>query len=118
MKYKILTIVFLIVFIYSKKTISQERNGGEWNRNSNSGQFQMPLMSVKGQLLDSETKVGLSYASISIFTTDLTLISGGISNENGKFRVEIDPKEMIKRIRENRLSQKEDKKRNNFFKEI
>ena len=61
-------------------------------------------MSLKGKLLDSESNEGLSYATISIFTKDSILISGGISDESGKFRIEFQPRDVIKKIRENRTS--------------
>jgi len=119
MYYKFSLVTFFILLIGVNKNYSQQRSGGQWNRSSLGNQFQIPVMSFKGKLLDSETKDDLSYASISILTIDSILISGGISDEKGKFNVEIDPKEMMKKIRENRLSKTENERRDlSLFAEI
>jgi len=111
MKIKILIIVLLLCFINPSKSISQSRSNGQWNRGSVGSQWQIPLI-VSGKLLDSDTKQSLSFASITIFTKDSILISGGISEENGKFRVEINLMEMMKKIRESRLTQTQERNRN------
>ena len=63
----------------------------------------MQNWSVKGKITDSESNQGLSFATVSIFTIDSILVSGGISDENGKFKIEIDPRKMMEKIRENRV---------------
>ena len=97
-KHYILT--FLLLF--SLELFSQGRP--QWSQSS-SQNFQMSTMSLKGKLLDSESNEGLSFASISIFTKDSILVSGGISDENGKFKIEFNPRDVMKKIRENRTSQ-------------
>ena len=59
-------------------------------------------MSLKGRLIDIETGEGLSYATISINTVDSILVSGGISDDNGKFKIDIDPRKMFEKIRSER----------------
>ena len=78
---------YLLAFflLFSLELFSQGRP--QWSQGS-SQNFQMPTMSLKGKLLDSESNEGLSFASISIFTKDSILVSGGISDENGKFLLE------------------------------
>ena len=91
---------FLLLF--SLELFSQGRP--QWSQGS-SQNFQMLTMSLKGKLLDSDSNEGLSFASISIFTKDSILVSGGISDENGKFKIEFNPRDVMKKIRENRTSQ-------------
>ena len=90
------TIFFLLI---SQMSLSQDRS--QWSRGSSSG-FQMSNMSVKGKLIDTDSNEGLSYATISIVTEDSILISGGISDENGKFKIEINPQKMMQKIRSER----------------
>ena len=94
---------YLLIFIIVLCFDLYSQNGSQWRQGS-SQSFQMPNMSLKGKLLDSESNEGLSYATISIFTKDSILISGGISDESGKFRIEFQPRDVIKKIRENRTS--------------
>ena len=93
--------LFILIIVLGFDLYSQ--NGSQWRQGS-SQNFQMPNMSLKGKLLDSESNEGLSYASISLYTKDSILISGGISEESGKFRIEFQPRDVIKKIRENRTS--------------
>ena len=90
-KLYILSILVLTCF----STQSQDRSN--WSRSSSSN-FQQSSMSVKGKLVDNETSENLSFATISIETTDSILISGGITDENGKFKIEISPMQMMKKI--------------------
>jgi hypothetical protein len=108
--------IILFLFLFSSLNLfSQQR--GQWN--GGAGNFQMSNMTVKGRLLDSETMDGLSFASISIFTSDSILVSGGISEENGRFKIEIDPKKMMEKIKEKRSIQTENKRRGmSLFAEI
>ena len=96
MKY-ILSIILLFATI---NIFSQDRS--QWSRSSSSQNFQIPNMIVKGKLIDSESNVGLSYASISVVTEDSILISGGITDDNGKFKIEINPRKMMEKIRQER----------------
>ena len=93
MKY-ILSIILVIVTI---NVYSQDRS--QWSRSSSSQNFQIPNMVVKGKLIDSESNDGLSYATISVITADSILISGGITDDNGKFKIEINPRKMMEKIR-------------------
>ena len=87
---------FIIIFLLlSHISISQDRS--QWSRGSSSS-FQMPNMLVKGKLIDTNSNDGLSYATISIVTEDSILISGGISDENGKFKIEINPQKMMMKV--------------------
>ena len=61
-------------------------------------------MILKGKLVDFESGEGLSYATISINTSDSILVSGGISDDNGKFKIEIDPRKMMEKIRSERIA--------------
>ncbi len=88
-------LLFATINIYS-----QDRS--QWSRSSSSQNFQIPNMIVKGKLIDSESNDGLSYASISVITEDSILISGGITDDNGKFKIEINPRKMIEKIRQER----------------
>ena len=93
---------FILIFLLlSHISISQDRS--QWSRGSSSS-FQMPNMLVKGKLIDTNSNDGLSYATISIITEDSILISGGISDENGKFKIEINPQKMMQKIRSERQS--------------
>ena len=93
--------LFLIsIFFLSLDNFSQDRS--QWSRGASGQNFQMPNMVVKGKLVDSETNDGLSYATISIVTLDSILISGGITDDNGKFKIEINPRKMMEKIREER----------------
>ena len=96
MKY-ILSIILVIVTI---NIYSQDRS--QWSRSSSSQNFQIPNMVVKGKLIDSESNDGLSYATISVITADSILISGGITDDNGKFKIEINPRKMMEKIRTER----------------
>ncbi len=91
--------IFSIFAFICFSTQSQDRSN--WSRSSSSN-FQQSNMSIKGKLVDNETSENLSFATISIETIDSILISGGITDENGKFKIEISPLEMMKKIRENR----------------
>ncbi len=88
-------LLFATINIYS-----QDRS--QWSRSSSSQNFQIPNMIVKGKLIDSESNDGLSYASISVVTEDSILISGGITDDNGKFKIEINPRKMMEKIRQER----------------
>ena len=88
-------LLFATINIYS-----QDRS--QWSRSSSSQNFQIPNMIVKGKLIDSESNNGLSYASISVITEDSILISGGITDDNGKFKIEINPRKMMEKIRQER----------------
>ena len=92
---------YLIIFflLISHLSVSQDRS--QWSRGSGTS-FQMPNMLVKGKLVDTDSNEGLSYATISIVTEDSILISGGITDENGKFQVEINPQKMMQKIRSER----------------
>ena len=99
---------YILLFLFllnSLNLFSQQRSRSGTENFRGTGNFQMSNMSVKGRLLDSETKDALSFASISIFTSDSILVSGGISEENGKFKIEIDPRKMMEKIREKRSIQ-------------
>ena len=92
----------LIIFILSiSELFSQGR--GQWSGSGNSSDFQI-LMTVKGNLIDSETYEALSFATISIKTIDSILISGGISDENGRFKIELDFRKMMSKVREARIN--------------
>ena len=93
--------LFIIIFLFvSLDNLSQDRS--QWSRGAAGQNFQMPNMIVKGKLVDSESNDGLSYATISIVTLDSILISGGITDDNGKFKIEINPRKMMEKIREER----------------
>ena len=95
------SLIILILFFANLNVFSQDRS--QWRGNSSYSNFQMQNWSVKGKITDSESNQGLSFATISIFTVDSILVSGGISDENGKFKIEIDPRKMMEKIRENRV---------------
>ena len=95
------SLIILILFFANLTVFSQDRS--QWRGNSSYSNFQMQNWSVKGKITDSEFNQGLSFATISIFTVDSILVSGGISDENGKFKIEIDPRKMMEKIRENRV---------------
>ena len=83
--------LFILIFLFvSLDNLSQDRS--QWSRGEAGQNFQMPNMIVKGKLVDSESNDGLSYATISIVTLDSILISGGITDDNGKFKIEINPR--------------------------
>lgn len=93
--------LFILIFLFvSLDNLSQDRS--QWSRGAAGQNFQMPNMIVKGKLVDSESNDGLSYATISIVTLDSILISGGITDDNGKFKIEINPRKMVEKIREER----------------
>ena len=94
-------ILIILLLIIPQILFSQGR--GQWSGSNSSSNFQIS-MSVKGKLVDSENKEGLSFATISIKTIDSILVSGGISDENGKFKIEIDFRKMISKVREERTN--------------
>ena len=97
---KNLHIILLLLFT---NTIVCAQNRSNWSQSRGStSSFQQPNMTVKGRLIDLETSNDLSFATISIETVDSILISGGITDENGKFKIDISPMQMMKKIRENR----------------
>ena len=97
---KNLHILLLLLFT---NTIVFAQNRSNWSQSRGStSSFQQPNMTVKGRLIDLETSNDLSFATISIETVDSILISGGITDENGKFKIDISPMQMMKKIRENR----------------
>ena len=73
----------LLIFILFIPELLFSQGRGQWSGSGNSSDFQV-LMTVKGNLIDSETNEALSFATISIKTIDSILISGGISDENGR----------------------------------
>ena len=93
-------LILIIFLLLSNNVFSQNRT--QWNRGSGPQNFQLPPMILKGKLVDSDTGDGLSYATLSINTVDSILISGGISDDNGKFKIEIDPRKMMEKIRSER----------------
>ena len=95
------SLIILILFFANLNVFSQDRS--QWRGNSSYSNFQMQNWSVKGKITDSESNQGLSFATISLFTIDSILVSGGISDENGRFKIEIDPRKMMEKIRENRV---------------
>lgn len=53
---------------------------------------QRPAITIKGQVVDSETNAGLEFATISIFSKrDDKIVSGGITDEAGNFSFESRP---------------------------
>ncbi len=92
-------LLFIIMF-FSLDLSSQERS--QWSRGSGSQNIQIPPMILKGKLKDLESGDVLSYATVSINTVDSILVSGGISDDNGKFKIEIDSKKMMEKIRAER----------------
>ena len=89
--------ILVVFLLLSFNTFPQDRS--QWSRSSSGQNFQVPKMSLKGRLIDNETGEGLSYATISINTVDSILVSGGISDDNGKFKIDIDPRKMFEKIR-------------------
>ena len=89
---KYLLFFFLLI---SHLSVSQDRS--QWSRSSGSS-FEIPNMVVKGKLIDTDSNDGLSYATISVVTEDSILISGGITDENGRFKIEINPQKMMQKI--------------------
>ena len=92
--------LFLLLLLISINLHSQNRS--QWSRESGSQNIQLPPFILKGKLVDFESGDGLSYATISINTSDSILVSGGISDDNGKFKIEIDPRKMMEKIRSER----------------
>ena len=92
-------LLFIIMF-FSLDLSSQERS--QWSRGYGSQNIQFPPMILKGKLKDLESGDVLSYATVSINTVDSILVSGGISDDNGKFKIEIDSKKMMEKIRAER----------------
>ena len=98
-KYEIFIYINLSICI-TRQSLSQDRS--QWSRGASGQKLQIPNIVVTGKLVDSETNDGLSYATISIITLDSILISGGITDDNGKFKIEINPRKMMEKIREER----------------
>ena len=90
-------LILITFLLLSTNIFLRERT--QWNRGSGLQNFQLPPMILKGKLVDPDTGDGLSYATLSINTVDSILISGGISDDNGKFKIEIDPRKMMEKIR-------------------
>ena len=84
--------LYILIFFLSTTTIVYAQNRSNWSQSrGNTSSFQQSNMTVKGRLIDLETSDNLSFATISIETVDSILISGGITDENGKFKINISP---------------------------
>ena len=80
--------LYIILFLLFTNTIVCAQNRSNWSQSrGGTSSFQQPNMTVKGRLIDLETSNDLSFATISIETVDSILISGGITDENGKFKI-------------------------------
>jgi len=96
--------VYLLLLLISFHLPAQDRS--QWRGGSSGFQnFQMSNMIVKGKLIDPNSNEGLSYATVSIVTYDSILVSGGITDEKGKFQIEINPLKMMEKIRSERKQQ-------------
>ncbi len=96
--------IYLLLLLISFNLPAQDRS--QWSGGSSGFQnFQMANMIVKGKLIDSDSKEGLSYATISIVTYDSILVSGGITDDKGKFQIEINPQKMMEKVRSERKQQ-------------
>ncbi|MBQ0735422.1 TonB-dependent receptor domain-containing protein [Aquimarina celericrescens] len=56
-----------------------------------SGDFQKAPVTITGLVLDQDTNEPLEYATVSFFSPrQQKIITGGITNQNGKFKIEVD----------------------------
>ncbi len=65
-----------------------------WGQNAGPNNSQLAissLITIKGQILDNETSSPLEFATISIIDSEDKIITGGLSELNGKFRLEVKP---------------------------
>ena len=77
---KIILITLLILTTYT--TANKANNKAEELEAAETG-------SIVGTVLDSKTSEPVEYANIAIYSkSDSTLITGGITDENGKFNIE------------------------------
>ena len=93
-------IFIILLLIIPQILFSQGR--GQWSGTNNSSNFQIS-MSVKGKLVDSETRGSIFCYHLNK-TIDSILVLGGISDENGKFKIDIDFRKMISKVREERTN--------------
>jgi outer membrane receptor protein involved in Fe transport len=71
---------------------------GESQR-SGQGQWQNAQISIKGKIIDSESSEPLEFAAVSLYSTrDSSLISGGVSDENGFIDIKSRPGNMHVKI--------------------
>ncbi len=82
--------IFLFTFFTILLGYAQNPNyGGGGGRPNFDPNFKGFLV---GKVIDSETKQGLEYATISVFRVkDSTLVGGGITNPEGNFKIETPP---------------------------
>ncbi|TSE09033.1 TonB-dependent receptor domain-containing protein [Aquimarina algiphila] len=72
--------LFLLLFICTWVTFSQDRN------------FSKNPITITGYVLDQDTNEPLEYATIAFFSPKLKkVVTGGITNEEGKFSIEVTP---------------------------
>jgi outer membrane receptor protein involved in Fe transport len=58
-----------------------------------SGQPSPPVTggTIKGKVIDSQENLGMEFATVSIYSVDSSLITGGITQPDGTFSIDIDP---------------------------
>ncbi len=81
------SIIFSVLMLFSSILMAQ-RPGGQ----RPGGQGQMPQKTIKGKLIDGETNAPLEFATITINSiSDGSVITGGLSDENGSFELKSRP---------------------------
>ena len=78
--------LLLLLLSFSLGAFAQK--GGQ--RQGKGGEGERPQLTLKGQILDSETNSGLEFATISVFSRrDSSLLGGGLSGADGIFEAKI-----------------------------
>ena len=86
MKNLVTIFIILIVFLINLPTTYAQRGG---DRQGKRGQGERPTVLIKGKVLDGESGQPLDYATITLFSKkDSSMITGGITDEKGKFEIE------------------------------
>ena len=83
-------IFFLISLLLFTNTYSQNRQGGD--RDAMMAQYQNMNFNVSGKVIDVDTGEALEYATITLSNQlNKDELTGGISDENGNFSIEVKP---------------------------
>ena len=90
---RLLGLIFILCNTFA--LLAQAPGGGRGGR----GDGPPPKATLTGKIIDSETGEPLEFATITLFSRrDSSIVSGGISDENGRFKIETRPRRCFAKV--------------------